>query len=101
MKQQIRDEELNSKLRRRNPNEYNIDIGMSGTSCTLCIMIEDQIFYGFIGDSLMCLSKLLLGNANENTLNNDLIVTKQIHMPSNQDEKMRIFRRRGEVRGDN
>ena len=84
----------------RDKDEYNIDIGMSGTSCTLVVMIDDMVYYGYIGDSLICLSKVMSGNASENTSNNDLIVSKSFHMPSDVNEKMRIYRRRGEVRGE-
>jgi len=79
--QKIRDEEFKRRLKIREESEFNIDIGMSGTSCTLVVMIEDMVYYGYIGDSLICLSKVLAGNASENTLNNDLIVSKQFHMP--------------------
>jgi len=73
---------------------------MSGTSGTLVIMMGDHVYYGYVGDSLICISKIMAGNASENTLNNDLIVTKNYHLPSDFKEKMRIYRRRGEVRGD-
>ena len=98
--QKIRDEEFKRRLTLRDENEYNIDIGMSGTSATIVVLIGDMIYYGFIGDTLICLSKVMAGNASENTLNNDLILTKASHMPSDFKEKMRVYRRRGEVRGD-
>jgi len=74
--QKIRDEEFKRRLKIRDEREYNIDIGMSGTSCTLVVMIEDMVYYGYVGDSLICLSKVMAGNAAENTLNNDLILNK-------------------------
>jgi len=98
--QKIRDAEFKRRLTIRDENEYNIDIGMSGTSCTIVILMGDMVYYGYIGDSLICLSKVMTGNANENTLNNDLILTKVNHLPFEFKEKMRIYRRRGEVRGE-
>lgn len=48
----------------------------------------------------MCISKVMAGNARENTLNNDLIITQNLHMPDYYKERMRIYKRRGEVRGE-
>ena len=98
--QSIRDEEFKRRLQIRNEEEYNLDIGMSGTSCSLVIMMDDSIHFGYVGDSLICISKIMAGNASENTMNNDLILNKYYHDPSNFKEKMRIYRRRGEVRGE-
>lgn len=58
----------------RDDREYNLDIGMSGTSCSLVIMIGNNVYYGFVGDSLICLSKVLSGNQNINCLNNEFIL---------------------------
>lgn len=41
----------------RQRNEYNVDIGLSGTSATLIIIFNNTIYYGYVGDSLACLSK--------------------------------------------
>jgi len=41
----------------RGRNEYNVDIGLSGTSATLIIIFNNTIYYGYVGDSLACLSK--------------------------------------------
>lgn len=35
----------------------------------------------------------------QNTQNNDLIVTKPFHLPENVNEKIRIYKHRGEIRG--
>jgi hypothetical protein len=45
------------RIRRRAAKEYDIDIGMSGCSCTLAIIIDKVVYYGFIGDTLMSVSK--------------------------------------------
>ena len=77
--QKIRDKEFLRRLNIRNDSEYNIDIGLSGTSCSIIIVIGDMVYFGYIGDSLICLSKSMVGNAAENTLNNDLLLTKESH----------------------
>jgi hypothetical protein len=38
-------------------------------------------------------------NMDQNTLNNELIITKPFHVPSESQEKMRIYNNNGEVRG--
>ena len=43
----------------RNLEEYEIDIGLSGTTCTLIIIVGDIIYYGFVGDSLLTMSKFM------------------------------------------
>lgn len=83
----------------RNGTEYDIDIGMSGCSCTLVIIIGKKIYYGFVGDTLLCLSKVLTSVSEKNTTNYDLIVTKPWHVPDDLKEKMRIYKHHGEVRG--
>jgi len=72
---------------------------MSGTTCTLVIIVNNIIYYGFVGDSLMCLSKVLTQNMDLNTTNDDFILTKPFHVPSLPKEKIRIYGHRGEVRG--
>jgi hypothetical protein len=74
---------------------------MSGTSCTLVIIIGNLIYYGFLGDSLLCLSKVFNAVSEKNTTNYDLVISKPWHVPDNPSEKMRIYRSRGEVRGFN
>lgn len=76
----------------------NFDIGMSGCTCTLVILVNGTIYCGFIGDSLLCLSKNLSAIADKNTTSNELIITKPIHLPDDPLEKIRIFGKRGEVR---
>ena len=46
--------EYERRLAIRNPNEYKIDIGMSGCACTLIFIIGSTIYYGYVGDSLAC-----------------------------------------------
>jgi len=84
---------------KRKPCEFEVDIGMSGTTCTLVIIVNSIVYYGFIGDSLLCISKVMTQNIDQNTTNDDYIVTKPIHVPSMPKEKMRIYSFRGEVRG--
>ena len=74
---------------------------MSGTTCTLVILLDGIMYYGFVGDSMACMSKVLTATSDQNTLNNDLIVTKPLHIPGNISEKMRIYSKKGEVRGGN
>ena len=101
-KQQIqREEQLKQRIRNRDKQEYDVDIGMSGTTCTLIILLDGIMYYGFVGDSMACMSKVLTATSDQNTLNNDLIVTKPLHIPTNISEKMRIYSKKGEVRGGN
>jgi len=72
---------------------------MSGTTATLVIIIGEMVYYGFIGDSLACISKILNAHSDQNTTNYDFILTKPFHTPDNEKEKFRVYRRRGEVRG--
>ena len=69
---------------------------MSGTTCTLAIIIDKDVYFGHIGDSLMCISKRVLHNALKN---NELIVTKPWHTPTLMKERVRIYNNKGEVRG--
>ena len=55
----IKEEEYMRRIAYRNPEEYDVDIGMSGSSCTLVIMIGSVIYFGFVGDSLVAISKYL------------------------------------------
>ena len=55
----IKEEEYTRRIALRNMEEYEVDIGMSGTSCTLVIMIANTIYFGFVGDSLVAVSKYL------------------------------------------
>ena len=87
------------KLAIRDQNEYNIDIGMSGCGCTLVIIYGNLIFHGFVGDNLVCLSKMLTATSDLNTTNNDMILTKPFHLPTEEKEQVRIYRRKGEIRG--
>jgi hypothetical protein len=73
---------------------------MSGTSCTLVIMIGNMIYFGFVGDSLVAVSKYLNQTNDKNTSNMDYIITKPWHVPDNTSEKIRIYKNRGEVRGN-
>lgn len=73
---------------------------MSGCTCTLAIIFEKCIYFGFIGDTLMCMSKRMNDNLENIIKNNELILTRPFHIPSNPKERIRIFNNRGEVRGD-
>mmetsp|Transcript_11252 Transcript_11252/g.17045 ORF Transcript_11252/g.17045 Transcript_11252/m.17045 type:complete len:87 (+) Transcript_11252:486-746(+) len=55
----IRDKEFVTRLASRDESEYNIDISMSGTTCSLVIIIGENVFVGFVGDSLVCISRIL------------------------------------------
>lgn len=92
---------MKQRIRNRDAKEYDIDIGMSGTTCTLIILLDGVMYYGFVGDSMACMSKVLTATSDQNTLNNDLIITKPLHIPTNVSEKMRIYSKKGEVRGGN
>lgn len=69
------------RIARRSEQEYDIDIGMSGCSCTLVIIIGNSIYYGYIGDTLLALSKVMTAVGEKNTTNYDLVVTKPWHLP--------------------
>lgn len=97
---QLSNEEFERKIQIRNKKEYEVDIGMSGTTCTLAIIIDGVVYYGFIGDSLMCLSKIMTQNMDQNTTQTELIITKPIHFPVLPSEKMRIYKHKGEIRGE-
>jgi len=71
---------------------------MSGCTCTLVILINKTIYTGFIGDSLLVLSKNMSAIGEKNTSSNELIITKPIHLPDDPLEKIRVFGKRGEVR---
>lgn len=74
---------------------------MSGTSCTLVIIKNDFIYHAHIGDSLAVLSKIFVNEIHEaNYLNNALILTMPIHNPNNAQEFMRIYKQKGEIRGN-
>lgn len=57
----IKEMEVRKRLKTRNEDEFNIDIGMSGTTATLVIIIDDMIYYGWVGNSLCCISSKLYG----------------------------------------
>ena len=99
LKLKIETEKYLKRIAHRQSEEYDVDIGMSGCSCTLVVIIGCRIFYGFIGDTLLSLSKVLTAVSEKNTTNYDLIITKPWHVPDNSSEKMRIYSQRGEVRG--
>ena len=74
---------------------------MSGCSCTLLIIIDKTIYTAHIGDSMACLSKEYTSKlVEQNTRNDELILTKPLHLPDIQKEKMRIYMHKGEIRGD-
>ena len=73
---------------------------MSGCSCTLMIIVGQTIYTGFIGDAMACVSKKCTSKYMENnTTNDELILTKPLHLPDEAKEKMRIYNYKGEIRG--
>ena len=96
--QNIRDKEYERRAAIRNRNEYKIDIGMSGTTCTLIIIIHNMVYYGFVGDSLACFTKKRSNFAEQNARNHHYIITWPIHIPDNPGEEKRIYKNKGEVR---
>ena len=96
----IKEEEYMRRIAFRNLEEYEIDIGMSGTTCTLLIIIGDMIYFGFVGDSLLAISKFMNTASDKHAQNNDHIITKPWHVPEESHEKNRIYRCKGEVRGE-
>lgn len=99
--QKIRDDEFNRVMAIRRENEYDLDIGMSGTSGTIVIIKDNNhVFYGNVGDSLACLSIFQPpGTVDSLYKNNKMILTQPFHLPEDTTEKMRIYRHKGEVRG--
>ena len=92
--------DFRKSLALRDPEEKNIDISMSGTTGTIVIMIDTMIYYGWVGDSLVCLSRQLDNACSQkNLINNDFILTKPYHTPDMDREKHRIYKYKGEVRG--
>lgn len=88
--------EVRRRLRTRSEDEFNIDIGMSGTTATLIIIIDDTIYYGWVGNSLCCLSSKLHGKQEKLPE----VLTYPFHTPTNVGEKIRIYNiNKGEVRG--
>lgn len=81
----------------RQRNEYNVDIGLSGTSATLIIILNNNIYYGYVGDSLACLSKEGFMNYDIIT-NSSLVITQPFHFPDEPKEKLRIYSKGGEIR---
>jgi hypothetical protein len=79
----IKEEEYMRRIAHRNQEEYDIDVGMSGTSCTLVLIIGNTVYFGFVGDSLVAVSKYLNQVSDQNTTNLDLILTKPWHTPEN------------------
>lgn len=73
---------------------------MSGTTATLVIIYDGVIYYGWVGDSMACLSKPMNACSQKNIQNNELILTLPIHTPMDQHEKMRIYRKKGEIRNE-
>ena len=97
----IGDQEFFNRIKHRDKEEYEVDIGMSGCSCTLVIIIEKDIYTAHIGDGMLCLSKEYTSKfVEQNTRNDELILTKPLHLPDIQKEKMRIYTHRGEIRGN-
>ena len=87
--------EVRKRLKTRNEDEFNIDIGMSGTTATLVIIIDDMIYYGWVGNSLCCISSKLYGKQEKLPE----VLTYPFHTPVNQGEKIRIYNiNKGEVR---
>ena len=92
--------EFKKHIKTREEEEYNVDIGISGCCCTLVIIKNEFIFHAHVGDSLAALSKIFVNEVHEkNYLNDYMILTKPIHVPSNTNELMRIYSKKGEVRG--
>ena len=81
----------------RKRNEYAIDIGLSGTTATLIVILNNIIYYGYVGDSLACLSKEGIMNYDMIT-NSSLVITQPFHLPDEPKEKLRIYRKKGEIR---
>lgn len=96
----VKEEDYMRRIAYRNLEEYEIDIGMSGTTCTLLLIIGDMIYFGFVGDSLLAISKFMNSASDKHALNKDHIITKPWHVPEESHEKNRIYRCRGEVRGE-
>jgi hypothetical protein len=96
----IKEEEYMRRIAYRNLEEYEIDIGLSGTTCTLLIIIGDTIYFGFVGDSLLTISKFMNSASDKYAKNKDHIITSPWHVPSETNEKNRIYRSKGEVRGE-
>lgn len=71
---------------------------MSGTTCTLVIIIGSMIYYGYVGDSLACYLKKKNNFAEQNIKNHHHILTWPIHLPDDPTEKYRIFKKKGEMR---
>lgn len=63
----------------RRENEYDVDIGMSGTSGTLVIVKDNAVCYANVGDSLACLSRQLSQGSLDNYTNDSMILTKPFH----------------------
>jgi muramoyltetrapeptide carboxypeptidase LdcA involved in peptidoglycan recycling len=100
----LKEEEYMRRVAYRNLDEYQVDIGMSGTSATLVIIIQNTIYYGFVGDSLVAVSKFSSPtsektNDSSSSKDVDMIITKPWHTPENCHEKNRIYKHKGEVRG--
>lgn len=73
---------------------------MSGTVGTLVVLRGASVIYGNVGDCLACLSRNNpAGTFEANFTNESMILTKPFHQPEDMTERMRIFRRKGEIRG--
>lgn len=97
----VREQEFRRALAGRDPEEHQLDIGMSGTTGTIVIILDQNIYYGWVGDSLLCMSRQLDNACSKKILtNNDFILTKPLHVPCQEREKHRIYKFKGEVRGD-
>ena len=81
----------------RQRNEYSVDIGLSGTTATLVIILNNTIYYGYVGDSLACLSKEGFMNYDIIT-NSSMVITQPFHFPDEPKEKLRIYGQGGEIR---
>jgi hypothetical protein len=56
---------------------------MSGCSATVVIIIDKCIYYGYVGDTMLSISKEYLTKAMaENTMSNDLIINRNLHLPN-------------------
>lgn len=89
--------EVRRRVKMRDEEEFKIDIGMSGTTATLVIIFDDMIYYGWVGNSLCCISSKL--NGKQEKLPE--VLTYPFHTPINTGEKIRIYNiNKGEVRSN-
>ena len=75
-----------------------IDILLSGTAATLMIQTPKKIYIGWIGDSMVALQGSEKNVHQQFTKSTDLFMTYPPHKPDLQNEKIRIYNKRGEIR---